>query len=629
MTKPTEPTEISVPVRPSRNESSAHGRWSVLGGLTRLGGPLVLAVALVLPILGTSEYRLQQVATAALYATVVIGLNLALGHAGEFALGQSAIFAVGAYVTGMLAVHPEWPVWAAAPTGVLSAVAVGLLAGAPGLRVGKWYLAMISFFLVVLIGDAAAVFESVTGGFDGLRGIPRPDIGGPFSLGAMYVVAILTVALVFVASRNLLRSSWGLVFAVLRQSDVALSGLGISPYRTKLLAYGLAAVPAGTAGAVFAYLSRFVGPSSFNFELAVFFLAAVVVGGQGSLVGPIVGVGLLTFLQDTIDTRIGLEEYNGAIYGTILISVMVFLPHGIAGIGREFLARHRVDRSHAEAANEGSGPVDDELPPLVRDLKIHGEPSDLRLEGVSKHFGGVTAIDDLSQTFASNSISALIGPNGSGKTTLLNLIMGYYRPDGGSITLGSSDITRASADVTGKLGVARTFQTPILASGLTALQNVAVALHPDRRCTAMEVVLGLPRARRDEARRQHDALSILNWLGIGHVAKMQATSLPLGTQRLVEIARAVARRPSFLLLDEPASGLSGSEVARLAQVLELLRSVGFSIVLVEHNVGFVMGLADNVTVLNFGQVLAAGPPADIQNDERVIAAYLGGSSAHS
>ncbi|MGK2955188.1 MAG: branched-chain amino acid ABC transporter ATP-binding protein/permease [Solirubrobacterales bacterium] len=593
-----------------------------------LAGLLLLAAALALPILGTSEYRLQQIATAALYATVVIGLNLALGHAGEFALGQSAIFAAGAFVTGILAVHRDWPVWAAAPAGVAAAVVVGLLSGAPGLRVGKWYLAMISFFLVVLVGDVAAIFESVTGGFDGLRGIPRPDLGGPFSLGAMYVVAILTLALVFVASRNLLRSSWGLVFAVLRQSDVALSGLGISPYRTKLLAYGLAAVPAGIAGAVFAYLARFVGPSAFNFELAIFFLAAVVVGGQGSLVGPIVGVGLLTFLQDTIDTRIGLEEYNGAIYGTILISVMVFLPHGMAGLGRNLMARRRVGRSQSVRADGGAVLLDERPPPLVGDLNSTDEPCDLRLEGVSKHFRGVTAIDDLSQTFASNSISGLIGPNGSGKTTLLNLIMGYYRPDSGSIMLGSSDITRASADATGKLGVARTFQTPILASGLSALQNVAVALHPDRRCTAVEVVLGLPRARRDEARRQNDALSILNWLGIGHVAEMSATSLPLGTQRLVEIARAVARRPSFLLLDEPASGLTGSEVARLAQVLELLRSTGFSIVLVEHNMGFVMGLADNVTVLNFGQVLAAGAPADIQNDERVIAAYLGGSSAH-
>lgn len=613
---------------PAGNLNSPKGRLSWAAGWSRLGGPLVLAAALALPILGTSEYRLQQIATAALYATVVIGLNLVLGHAGEFALGQSAIFAVGAYVTGMLAVHPQWPVWAAAPAGVLAAVAVGLLAGAPGLRVGKWYLAMISFFLVVLVADVAAAFESVTGGFDGLRGIPRPDIAGPLPLEAMYVVAILTVTLVFVASRNLLRSSWGLAFAVLRQSEVALAGLGISPYRTKLLAYGLAAVPAGIAGAVFVYLARFVGPSTFNFELAVFFLASLVVGGQGSLVGPIVGVGLLRLLQDTIDTRIGLEEYNGAIYGTILIVVMVFLPHGIAGLGRALMARGRVDRWPSPRPVEGSATPDDGPPRSVRERIDTGESCDLRLEAVTKRFGGMTAIDDLSQTFASNSISGLIGPNGSGKTTLLNLVMGYYRPDDGSITLGSSDITRASADATGKLGVARTFQTPILAAGLTALQNVAVALHPDRRCTAVEVVLGLPRARRDEARRQGEALSILEWLGIGHVAEMPATSLPLGTQRLVEIARAVARRPSFLLLDEPASGLSGAEVARLAEVLELLRSAGFSIVLVEHNVGFVMGLADDVTVLDFGKVLAAGPPAAIQNDERVIAAYLGGSLAH-
>lgn len=587
-------------------------------------------LALSLPLFDVSEYRLQQIATAALYATVVIGLNVALGHAGEFALGQSAIFAAGAYVTGMLAVHAEWPVWGAAPVGVVAAVVVGLVSGAPGLRVGKWYLAMISFFLVVLVGDFAAAFESITGGFDGLRGIPRPTVGDtPLSIGGMYVVAIAALTLVMVSSRNLLRSSWGLVFAVLRQSDIALSALGISPYRTKLMAYSLAAVPAGVAGVVFAYLARFVGPSAFDFELAIFLLAAMVVGGQGSVIGPILGVAVLRIVQDTVDTGFDAGEYNGVIYGGILIGMMVFLPHGIAGLGRQLLARARttdspMDDRTAATGRDRSTNVPVELSKDRDDQHLH---YDLRLERVSKHFGGVAAISDLSASFESSAVNALIGPNGSGKTTLLNLVMGYYAPDSGRIGLGPHDITHTSPAATARLGIARTFQTPLLAPGLTALENVAVALHPHRHSSIPGVLFGLPSARTDEEHRRATAFGLLEWLGIADVAEMPSTSLPLGIQRLVEIARAIASRPSFLLLDEPASGLSTEEVRILADVLALLRSAGFGMVLVEHNVGFVMELADNVTVLDFGRVLAAGPPAAIQKDERVVSAYLGGSVA--
>ncbi|MFF0366430.1 ATP-binding cassette domain-containing protein [Micromonospora sp. NPDC005087] len=577
--------------------------------------PAVAVFVALLPWMGTNFSVLRQIALIAIFSLVVSGLNLSFGYAGELALGQGAIFAAGAYVTGYVSVAHGVPFLLALVAAALAALVVGVASGAAGLRLGGWALAITSFFLVLLVPDILTVFADETGGFSGLPGIRPPDLfGADLAFYQFYPVVIVIAAVWFLLFRNVVTSAHGAALKAMRDSPVLATSLGISVYRMKLVAYAIGAVPAGIAGCLFAYLDQFISPSSFTFIVAVGFFAASIIGGAASIYGAIVGAALLQLgpLQST-----SFQHYSLAVYGLFLLIAGVALSGGVSGLVGSLVRRLRPKRS-ATAVERDTG----ERPPLPA---LPGAV--LATENVSRSFGGNKAVVDVSLTAQPGRVTALIGPNGSGKTTLLNLVSGYYQPDAGAVRLGDTVLTGRKPYAVARAGVARTFQTPQVPSGLSTRQVVETGCYADTDLGWLGAALRTPHFRRVQRATRERADTILRSLGLLHVADAEASTLPLGTRRMLELARAIATGPRVLLLDEVASGLDERELDQLSAVIRELRDGGATVLLVEHNFPLVLRLADEVHVLAQGSEVVAGPPQAIATDADVLALYLGGSAA--
>lgn len=574
--------------------------------------PLACAgVVLALPMLGAAPATLRIIVSICLLALLVVGLNITLGYGGELALGQSALYAVGAYLAGYFAIQGA-DLSITLVIAVIAAALVGFLTGIPGLRLGSWSMAMVTFFLVLLVPDIVSLLAKFTGGSSGLAGIPRAKLlGTTLNAQSYYGFVVVVTILFFIVLRNFVVSPHGHALRVMRESPVLARSLGISVPRLKLTAYLLGALPAGAAGALFAYQDGYISPGSFGLNTAIVILAASIIGGSASIYGAIIGAVILVLgpLRAT-----GVQQYSLIIFGLLLLAGGLFFSGGIAAFGRRLVSRFLVrpevlpDAAAATASDE-----------LIRQLR--GE--ELRVDGLSKSFGGNVALNDVTVRFKAGEVTGLIGPNGSGKTTLLNIVSGFYRPTSGSLTLAGVDLARLKPHQVALQGVARTFQTPIIPKGLTAAEIVAIAMHSASGPSLPTSMLRLPDYRRTVRQHRAQSLELLALLGIAELADVEAVSLPLGTRRLLEVARALAIRSKLVLLDEPASGLDEAEVENLARVIALLRDSGATIVLVEHNFEMVMGLADQVYVLDTGSVISSGTPDEVRNDPTVVEVYLG------
>lgn len=575
--------------------------------------PIVAAIVIVLlPQLGLNSTNQRQVLLIGFLALLVSGLNLSFGYAGELALGQPAIYATGAYVAAYMGSHGTTDILLQIVAAIGGALVVGLLTGIPGLRLGSWSLAMTSFFLVLLIPDITNIFAGATGGMAGAVGIePATIFGVPLSTYGFYLVCVISVILWFALMRNLVTSRHGIALRVMRQSPVLASSLGISVYKTKLLAYALGAIPAGIAGALFANLDRFVSPGTFSFNLAISILAASILGGATSVYGAIVGAVIMQ-LGPSVSTSF---QQNALIfYGILLIVGGVLLANGLSGLvtttwQRYVLKGVSTDRGARKDSRENH------LAPIAG--------ATLSVNGVSKSFGGNAALRNVSLTTEPGKITALIGPNGSGKTTLLNMVCGFYRTDTGTITLDELRLDHRPPHAIARLGLARTFQTPVIPVGISVADVVLSGRYVPERVSIGSAALRLPKYWRVCAHDLEHIEETLQILGLSDVANERADSLPLGTRRLLEIARSLVSNPRVLLLDEAASGLDEDEVARLAVLLGRVRDAGVTIVLVEHNFRLVLSLADTIHVLAQGEIIASGPPAEIEIDPRVLREYLG------
>ena len=574
--------------------------------------PLVGAVVVViLPQLGLGPDLQRQVMLVAVLALLVSGLNLSLGYAGELALGQVAMYAAGAYISGYMGSHGDTDIVLQLVVSAVFAVIVGLVTGIPGLRLGSWSLAMTSFFLVLLIPDILQIFSGQTGGSLGLTGIAQPTIfGATLSTEGFYVVAVVVTVLWLWAMRNLVASRHGTAFRVLRQSPVLASSLGISVYRMKLTAYAVGALPAGLAGCLFANLDHFLSPTSFSFTLAITILAASILGGSTSVYGAVIGAAILQTIQQQFTT---FSTYSPVIYGVFLIVGGVLLGGGIAGLCRRGVTW--LDR-------RVRGPA---VPPAVDVVALPTIPgTPLSVEEVGKSFGGLRALHGVNLTAPPGQVTALIGPNGSGKTTLLNVICGYYRLDEGAIVIGGEQRPqREPPHRVARGGVARTFQTANIPAGITVAEVVRSGRYTTDHSSMLSAVLRLPSAYRVKRRDDQAAAEVMAQVGIAHLANQEAASLPLGTRRMLEVARSLVQAPQVLLLDEAASGLDENEVEQLAVLIRKIRDAGGTVILVEHNFRLVLSLADQIVVLAEGQVIATGTPAEIERHPRVLQEYLG------
>ncbi|WP_457966930.1 branched-chain amino acid ABC transporter ATP-binding protein/permease [Arthrobacter sp. D1-29] len=575
-----------------------------------IGITVLVAIA---PLLGLPNFWSRQVLLISTMALLVIGLNLNLGWAGELNMGLPAMYAVGAYLTAYLAtrVINDIALLLALSAGV--AVVVGLIAGAPGIRLGGWMLAVCSFLLVLLIPNTLQVIPyEILGGQSGFTGIPRPMLfGNKLDGSAFFVVVVVVTSTWFAVYRSAVKSQFGNCLMILQQGSVLAPSLGMSRYRLKLMTYAFASLPVGMAGAFFAYTDRFIAPESVGLHLIINVLVASIVAGRRSIYAIFIGVAFVQIIS-TQSTRFG--EFGEVAFGAFLVIGGLAFGSGMSGLGKKIARRFTRNKSPASVVSPGAG----------RSLDLPALPGkDLRLESVSKSFGGVEAVSEATFIAGAGQITALIGPNGSGKTTTLNIINGFERPTSGKVFLGDEDVTTLSAMEVARRGVRRTFQTPAIPGDLSVLDVVASGRIHTHDASLFATIFRLPSYRRSIRENRAAASRWLDILGLGNVAHESAAEMSLGTRRMIELARALCASPSVVLLDEVASGLDRDEVQELTAVLRRVRDAGATVILVEHNFSLVQSLADYVVVLAEGRVLTDGDPRTVAEHPEVLERFLG------
>ena len=638
--------------------------------------PLLLAfigfLALALfPVLIDNPYYIHLAQTISIYAILLFGLDIVVGYTGQVSLGHAGLFGIGAYTAGILYSKFTLPLVLTLAGSIGVTAAFGAVLALPALRVTGPYLAMVTLAFGTIIQILINEMTDLTNGPMGIT-LSKPRLFGLQLDERSYywTCAFLLVAAAIVVHR-ILRSHLGRAFEALRGSPVACDCMGVSVYRYKVYAFVISAGFAGAAGSLYAFSEQYISPNTYNFELTVLFLLAIIMGGRKTRWGALVGAAIIVMLPKLLDditlfrevsttlavlvaagaaaavmrgkvqarrlsVPVGgtialavvsylltdMTDWRLSIFGLITLLVVYYLQDGIMGFLRQALRWRGHGRAEAEAASRL---------PAVGDAIITAATSGaqqlLQASGVLMQFGGLKALNNVDLLVERRTIHGLIGPNGSGKSTMMNVLTGIYVPTAGSIAFkGDSVVGRASARIA-LSGIARTFQNVQLFGEMTALQNVLVGLHHTYRSNLLDVALHLPRWRREEAAAAARAHALLRFVGLDALAGEEARNLPYGKQRLLEIARALALNPELLLLDEPAAGLTAPDIRDLIAIIRKVREHGITLILIEHHMDVVMSVCDVVTVLDFGQKIAEGGPAAVQADPQVIKAYLGGEAA--
>jgi ABC-type branched-subunit amino acid transport system ATPase component/ABC-type branched-subunit amino acid transport system permease subunit len=578
--------------------------------MVRLAWGLLAACAGTLPLLTSNTYYLYVGASIGLLTIVTSGLNILIGFTGQMSLGHAGFYAIGAYTTACLTARAGWSPWIAMPVAILLTALVGAGVAGAALRVTGPYLAMVTIAFGIIVEGVLVEWVSVTNGPGGIFKIPKPTLQTSYWL----IAAVAGLALIFVA--NLRRSGWGRAFLAVKGSDIAAESLGLSSYYVRIVAFTVSAAFAGAAGGLFAHLNGYISPDSFSLQTSILFVLALLFGGEGRVAGPVVGSLVLTLLPEFLTT---LVDYRLILYGGLLMLSIYWLPAGVVGA----LARPRDDRTDRNSDRDRDSDRDRERDRDARRV-IQKAGTLLQVEKTSLSFGGVAALADVTLTVPGKGIQAIIGPNGAGKTTLLNALSGYYVPDAGVICLDGVAVTGRPPYAMARRGVARTFQTAQVFGGLSVLENVAVGVTGPGLGSVVWALLGTPWTHRVEQSTTCTAMAALAEAGLTEWAARPADGLPAGLRRRLEIARALATRPRLLLLDEPAAGLSPSEIRDLDAYLVRLRDErGLAILLVEHHMDLVMAVSDHITVLDYGRVIAKGTPDAVRANPAVIEAYLG------
>jgi ABC-type branched-subunit amino acid transport system ATPase component len=480
---------------------------------------------------------------------------------------------------------------------------------------------MITLVVNLVLVEIGLSWISVTGGNVGLFNI-YPTWGGELlsSEAFFYIIAAFAVA-AYLIQRNYVGSTFGRATMAVRESNITASGMGINPTRIKLLCLGVSGALGGAAGGLYALQLGAINPNVGLLESGLIFFVGLFIGGVGTLVGPIMGTVLISIV---VSLSRFYPAYTNLIMGVVLLLVLAVMPQGIAGAFNSFVDRRRRPRAEKSGAAEAAAPEPEAASDdFVTGLEVPVGVTALEARDVKKHYGGVKALDGVSVTVQTGRIHGIIGPNGSGKSTLVDCLTRFQQVTAGDVVLFGETAPRKPHQVAAR-GVTRVFQIPRVFGRVSAGDNVLTGMHLRTRYSLVSAIARAPRFLRQDRDQRAEAAQLLRFANLSHVGEINAEGLSHGQKRLLEVVRAVATRPQVLILDEPATGLTRVELEELARLCRLLRDHGVAVVLIEHNVQFVMGLCEVITVLDSGKVIAEGTPEEVRRSPSVRAAYLGG-----
>ena len=593
---------------------------STFKGLNRIlitGSLLSIALLYLFPILVKSSnnpgFYLQVVSVAVCSAILTISLNICMGYGGLLSLMHTGMQMVGGYAIAILAVKQGWNGWlalvAAAVIGAIFAILVILIS----LRATYLYFGMITLAVNLIAMEAVRHGGEFTGGYNGLFGVFAPGIpSGMMSAEGFYRVMITILILAYVVQRNLIFSGFGRNTMALRESAETATALGISPNMHRVKVFGVSGTLAGLAGGLLSIQIGYAVADIGDLNNGLIFFVGLFLGGVGTLAGPVLGVALVAVIDFMIR---GTGQYRTLVLGSILLLTMIVLPRGIVGTYRA--SRYGSPRSREVMPGEADNFHLDIAVKNVTKGEVLFEAHD-----VVKHFGGVHAVDGISVQFKAGEVHGIIGPNGSGKSTLISALTRYHELTSGSVTLLGAEADKKPFKVA-RDGVTRVFQIPHLFERVSVLDNVLTGMYRRDKYSIFDAILRTPRYLKANSRSVAEAKALLSLAGMLGMEELAAGSISHGQKRLLEVIRAVATEPKILILDEPATGLTQDEMHSLTSLIRTLAAGGMCVVLIEHNVAFLMDLADIVTVIQNGKVIAEGTPKEVQKNERVLEAYLG------
>ena len=592
------------------NTAPLQKKYSTLFNILKV---IMLLFAIVLPFISGS-YFIRIAVIIYIYIILSIGFDISSGYCGMLTLSAAAMFGAGAYASAITIGTLGMPFL----VGMLAAIIVtGLISffiSLSAYKVKGHYLALISLGFLLIVQKVLNEWRGVTGGAAGFF-VPKWTIFG-INLDSIskYFVILLFVILAIVFEWGLIKSRWGRDFTAVKNDEIAASGIGINNRKFKVIAFLISSMIIGVAGSLYASYSEYISPDTFGFSMTIFVLLTVVIGGTGTLSGPIIGVIVVYLVPEFFNTDPDLKQI---VFGALLIVLTQVLPGGIAGSIKK--------RFREIEDNKSIMDVGDRPPISFEQFRVDtdGPETILEIKNLTKRFGGLTAVGNLDIKVKRGTVHSLIGPNGAGKSTTVNMITGIDKPSDGNVIFNGDDITGIAPFVSVKRGIGRTYQHVRLFKDMRVIDNVAMGARMYYTYNLAGAIFHSRKKRKEERETYLEAYDCLKLIGLDDKSNFDPDSLSAGQQKLLEIARALCEKPKIMVLDEPCAGLNETEVAELSEIINAIKNVGITVLMIEHHMSIVMGISDYITVIDYGKKIAEGTPAQVSVDPVVRKAYLG------